>query len=101
MDDYLKFMFSNTDVFHYTQLMDNGSYPISKLADHEIQAIKETLATAVADKLAYQHLEEIVSTLNKCEVCGKDHTEKRDLAAAEEIVNQFFMETYSFDISAY
>lgn len=101
MDDYLKFMFSNTDVFHYTQLMEDGLFPIDTLEDYEIEFIKETLVSAVADKLAYQHLEEIGSTLNKCEVCGKNHSEKRDLAAAEQVVNQFFQDTYGFDISAY
>lgn len=101
MDDYLKFMFSNTDVFHYKNLMEDGFYPIDTLEDYEIEFVKETLVTAVADKLAYNHLMENGSTLNKCAVCGKNHVEKRDLAAAEQVVNQFFQDTYGFDISAY
>lgn len=101
MDDYLKYMFSNTDAFHYTNLMEGGWSDINEMWDDDISYMKNILVENIADKLEYQHLEEVQTTLGKCDVCGKNHAEKRDLAAAEQIVNQFFVDTYGFDISAY
>lgn len=101
MDDYIKFMFSNTEVFHYKNLMPGEWSDITEMIDTDISYMKEILVTNVADKMAYQHMSENNHSDTKCDVCGKNHAEKRDLAAAEQVVNQFFQDTYSFDISAY
>lgn len=101
MDDYIKFMFSNTEVFHYKNLMPGEWSDITKMIDTDISYMKEILVTGVADKMAYQHMSENNHSDTKCDVCGKNHAEKRDLAAAEQVVNQFFQDTYGFDISAY
>lgn len=101
MDDYIKFMFSNTEVFHYKNLMPGEWSDITEMINTDISYMKEILVTNVADKMAYQHMSENNHSDIKCDVCGKNHAEKRDLAAAETIVNQFFTDTYGFDISAY
>lgn len=101
MDDYIKFMFSNTNVFHYMNLMPGEWSDITEMWDSDITFMKKTLVSNVADKITYQHMAENNHSDTKCDVCGKNHAEKNDLVSAEQIVNQFFMDTYGFDISAY
>lgn len=98
MDDFIKFAISKTDWMHWT-LIDADTLASSEA--WEIPTYKAEVVEMVADKLAYNHIMEVKNNLNKCEVCAKDHAEKRDLAAAEQVVNQFFQDTYGFDISAY
>lgn len=101
VDDYIKFMFSNTNVFHYMNLMPGEWSDITEMWDSDITFMKNTLVSNVADKITYQHMAENNHSDTKCDVCGKNHAEENDLVSAEQIVNQFFMDTYGFDISAY
>lgn len=100
MDDYIKYAISKTDWLHWT-MIDAGT--LANAPAWEIPAYKAELVKMVADKLAYNHFTKRIGSEpgTKCHVCLQDHTEKRDLNAAESIVNQFFMDTYGFDISKY
>lgn len=100
MDDFIKFAISKTDWLHWAMI---DADTLASSPTWEIPMYKAEVVELVADKLAYNHFVRRTDATGDygCHVCLQDHTEKRDLAAAEEIVNQFFQDTYGFDISGY